>query len=274
MLIRAGYEITLQCEQQTPLLALLSVHPSRLHDLRTPAVIRATGDLTLVTSQDEFGNLRTRTVAPPGLLTLSTDFVIADTGEPDLLEPAAKAHLVGEVPDSVLQFLKSSRYCESDRLSPLAWSLFGATVAGYPRVKAICDYAHDRLKFNYQDASATRTAFEANEERIGVCRDYAHLAIALCRAMNIPARYCTGYMGDIGIPLTPPMDFSAWFEVYMDHRWYTFDARNNIPRIGRIPMARGRDAADVAITTTFGPSQLVGFEVHTYVIEKPQEKAA
>jgi len=252
----------------------LSIHPSRLHDLRTPAVIHADHTLPLVTSLDEFGNLRTRTSAPKGIITLSTDFMIADTGEPDLVPTEAKQNSVAEMPDPVLQFLLASRYCESDRLSSLAWQLFGGTAPGYPRVKAICDYAHGRLKFNYQDASSTRTAFEANHERIGVCRDYAHLAIALCRAMNIPARYCTGYMGDIGVPITPPMDFSAWFEVYLDHRWYTFDARNNIPRIGRIVMARGRDAADVAITTTFGPSRLVSFKVHSDVIENLREKAA
>jgi transglutaminase-like putative cysteine protease len=274
MLIRAGYEISLLCERETPLAALLSVHPSRAQDMRTPDLITASNHQPLMTRLDEFGNWRTRTVAPAGVFTLSTDFVIADSGKHDLVDPSAKQIAVGELPDATLQFLKASRYCESDRLSELAWSTFGGTQPGYQRVQAICDYAHNRLKFNYQDASQDRTAFSANEERIGVCRDFAHLGIALCRAMNIPARYCTGYMGDIGVPLVPPMDFSAWIEVYLDHRWFTFDPRNNIPRIGRIVMAYGRDAADVAITTTYGPSKLVGFKVHTDEVASSHVKAA
>ncbi|HEX5656114.1 MAG TPA: transglutaminase family protein [Polyangiales bacterium] len=274
MLIRAGYEISLFCEQETPLLALLSVHPSRSQDLRTADMIRASNNHPLTTTLDEFGNWRTRTIAPAGLLTLTNDFVISDSGKHDFIDTSAKQIAVGELPDAALQFLKASRYCESDKLSELAWSLFGTTPPGHARVQAICDYAHNRLKFNYQDASQDRTAFGANEERIGVCRDFAHLGIALCRAMNIPARYCTGYMGDIGVPLVPPMDFSAWIEVYLDHRWFTFDPRNNIPRIGRVVMAHGRDAADVAITTTYGPSKLVGFKVHTDPVETLHVKAA
>jgi transglutaminase-like putative cysteine protease len=188
--------------------------------------------------------------------------VVSDTGEPDALAPEMPQCPVEELPDDSLVFLLSSRYCETDQLSDLAWSLFGKTAPGWPRVQAICDYVHDHLCFGYEHARSTRTALQAHHERLGVCRDFAHLAITFCRCMNIPARYCTGYLGDIGVPPDPaPMDFSAWFEAYLGDAWYTFDARHNTRRIGRILMARGRDAADVAISTTFGANQLVGFEV-------------
>ena len=135
---------------------------------------------------------------------------------------------------------------------------------GWPRVQAICDFVHKHITFGYQYARATKTAYEAYQERNGVCRDFAHLALTLCRCMNIPARYCTGYLGDIGVPVVDsPMDFSGWFEAFLDGHWYTFDARHNVPRIGRILMARGRDAADVAIATSFGVNRLAGFKVWT-----------
>jgi transglutaminase-like putative cysteine protease len=276
MLIRAGYEISLQCERETPLMALLSIHPSRAKDLRTPGVITSSHRAPLQTSIDEFGNLRTRTVAPAGIIKLSTDFVIEDSGQPDEVAPATEQCPVAQLPDEALMYLLGSRYCETDRLSPLAWSLFGNTPPGYRRVQAIVDYVHNRLTFGYPFARDTRTAFEAHEERVGVCRDFAHLSVALCRSMNIPARYCTGYLGDIGVPpVDAPMDFSAWFEVFLGDRWFTFDARHNTPRIGRIVMARGRDAADVAITTTFGPSKLVEFKVHTDEVHSiSKERAA
>ena len=163
-----------------------------------------------------------------------------------------------------LVFLLGSRYCETDRFTDIAWSRFGNLPKGWPLVQAICDYVHDRTKFGYEHASPTKTAWDAHSEQRGVCRDFAHLAITLCRCMNVPARYCTGYLGDIGVPPDPaPMDFSAWFEVYLGDRWYTFDARHNQPRIGRILMARGRDATDVAIVTSFGPGTLTGFKVRT-----------
>ena len=245
-------------------MALVSVHPSRAADLRSPAVITSNGPAPLEAHVDEFGNIQTRTLAPAGILTLSTSFVIADSGLPDEVARGAREVPVSQLPDDVTGFLHGSRYCETDRLSALAWSLFGGTPRGWARVQAIVDYVHQRLTFGYQFARSTRTAFEGNEERVGVCRDFAHLAIALCRSMNIPARYATGYLGDIGVPpVAAPMDFSAWFEVYLGGRWFTFDARHNVPRIGRIVVARGRDAADCAITTTFGSSKLVQFDIVT-----------
>ena len=268
MLIRAGYDISIQCSEETPLMALLSVHPSRAHDLRTEALITSSGRYPLTASLDDFGNLRTRTVAPAGILRLTSSFVIQDTGLPDAVAPWANEVPVANLPDEALRFLLGSRYCETDRLSPLAWALFGNTPRGWARVQAIVDYVHQRITFGYQYARATRTAWEAHEERVGVCRDYAHLAVALCRCMNIPARYATGYLGDIGVPVSPaPMDFSAWFEVYLGGRWFTLDARHNTPRIGRVLMARGRDAADCALTTTFGQSQLVNFQVTTEEVQ-------
>jgi len=264
MLIRAGYEISIACDNETPLLALVSLHPSRAGDLRSPAIIASTGPAPLEASLDEFGNLRTRTVAPAGILKLSTQFIVQDSGLPDEVAPGAREVPITELPDDAVGFLLGSRYCETDRLSELAWSLFGQTPRGWARVQAIVDYVHQRLTFGYPFARTTRTAWEGHEERVGVCRDFAHLAITLCRCMNIPARYATGYLGDIGVPVVPaPMDFSAWFEVYLDGRWFTFDARHNTPRIGRILVARGRDAADCAITTTFGPSKLVQFDIVT-----------
>lgn len=164
----------------------------------------------------------------------------------------------------MLPFLLPSRYCEADRLGPFAWSRFGQIPPGWGRVQAVCDYVHGHLRFNYEQARATRTALEAWEEGVGVCRDFTHLAITLCRCLNIPARYATGYLGDIGVPADPaPMDFSAWFEVWLGGRWFTFDARHNQRRIGRLVMARGRDAADCALTTTFGPHILRTFKVRT-----------
>ena len=275
MLIRAGYQIAIQCNTETPLMALVSVHPSRQADLRSPALITSSGSAPLVASIDEFGNTRTRTVAPAGILKLSTDFVIEDSGLPDEVAPWAEEVPVAQLPDEAVSFLLGSRYCETDRLSPIAWSLFGNTPRGWARVQAIVDYVHNHLTFGYQFARATRTAWEGHEERVGVCRDFAHLAIALCRCMNIPARYATGYLGDIGVPpVRAPMDFSAWFEVYLGGRWFTFDARHNTPRIGRILVARGRDAADCAITTTFGQSKLVQFDIVTEEIRTDEIRRA
>ncbi len=269
MLIRAGYEISVECGTETPLMALVSVHPSRAADLRTPAIITSNGGAPLNASLDEFGNLRTRTIAPAGVLTFSTRFVIYDSGEPDAVVPSAEEVPVAALPDEALGFLLGSRYCETDRLSDIAWSLFGNTPRGWARVQAIVDFVHHHLTFGYRFARSTRTAWEGYQERVGVCRDFAHLAIALCRCMNIPARYATGYLGDIGVPVSPaPMDFSAWFEVYLGGRWHTFDARHNVPRIGRILVARGRDAADCAITTTFGQSKLVRFDIVTEEVSR------
>jgi transglutaminase-like putative cysteine protease len=270
MLIRAGYEISLRCESQTPMMALLSVHPSRARDLRTPARIIANHAAPIRTFVDRFGNVCTRTSAPSGTLTLSSEFLVEDSGRPDEVAHSAREVPVEQVPDECLEFLLPSRYCEADRLSPLAWALFGGTPRGWARVQAIVQYVHDRIRFGYQHASATRSAWDAHSERVGVCRDFAHLAVTFCRCMNIPARYCTGYLGDIGVaPGDAPMDFSAWFEAYLGDRWYTFDARHNVPRVGRVLMARGRDASDVALTTTFGPSTLAGFRVFTDEVPLP-----
>jgi transglutaminase-like putative cysteine protease len=233
-------------------------------DLVTPHRLQFSPDIPSRDSVDMFGNTCTRIFAQPGLVEVRNEFVIADSGAPDEAGTDAGQIDIDALPDDVLSYLLGSRYCDTQKLSNLAWSLFGGTAPGWQRVQAICDYAHDRLSFGYHHARDDRTAFEGHEERVGVCRDFAHLAITLCRCMNIPARYCTGYLGDIGVPIDPaPMDFSAWFEVYLGGRWYTLDARHNHPRIGRIVMARGRDAADVAISTSFGPTPLAKFTVIT-----------
>lgn len=269
MQIRAGYDITYECPQPTPMLLVLSIVPSRFPDLATPHQIRFDPPVPSSNYQDGFGNICTRVLAPAGQLRISNDFLIGDTGLPDPRAPDARQVPVEELPEDVLVFLLGSRYCDTDRLMDLAWQTFGQTPAGWARVQAICDYVHDRIVFDYQKADSTRTAFGGHCDQTGVCRDFAHLAVTLCRCMNIPARYCTGYLGDIGVPVDPnPMDFSAWFEVYLEGGWYTFDARHNVPRIGRILMGRGRDAIDVAISTSFGSSKLVNFQVLT--VEQPQ----
>jgi transglutaminase-like putative cysteine protease len=243
---------------------MLSVHPTRLPDLVAPAPLRFDPPLEARDCRDIYGNVCTRVLAPAGRITVSSDFIVNDSGAPDIVEPDAGQLPVQELPDDVLVYLLGSRYCDTDHLSDLAWSRFGQGPGGWPRVQAICDYVNRHLAFGYQHASATRTAWDGFREQRGVCRDFAHLAITFCRCMNIPARYCTGYLGDIGVPPAPePMDFSAWFEAYLDGRWYTFDARHNEPRIGRILMARGRDATDVALSTSFGRTTLAAFNVVT-----------
>jgi transglutaminase-like putative cysteine protease len=263
MHIKAGYEIAYDCPGPTPMLLVLSIHPSRVPDLVTAHRIVFDREVVPYDYIDGFGNVCTRIIAPAGRTTIRADFVISDSGLTDVVAPDARQHEITELPNDALVFLLGSRYCETDRLSDIAWSLFGKTPPGWTRVQAICDYVHDHIGFGYEHACSTASAWDSYTGRKGVCRDYAHLAIAFCRCMNIPARYCTGYLGDIGVPRVDPMDFSAWFEVYLGSQWYTFDARNNIPRIGRILMARGRDATDVAISTSFGPSQLAVFNVFT-----------
>lgn len=264
MQIRAGYEISYECPQPTPMILQLSVHSSRVHDLLTQDRIAMDPTIPVNTYHDIFGNFCHVVTAPAGRTTFSADFLVNDSGLPDPVAPDAEQHRLQDLPVDVLVYLLGSRYCETDRLSNIAWSLFGGLPKGWPLVQAICDYVHNRIAFGYQHASPMKTAWDANNEQRGVCRDFAHLAIALCRCMNIPARYCTGYLGDIGVPRDPaPMDFSAWFEVFLGGRWWTFDARHNVPRIGRILMARGRDATDVAIVTSFGPCTMVGFKVVT-----------
>jgi transglutaminase-like putative cysteine protease len=264
MRIKAGFEITYDCPAPTPMLLMLNVHPDRQGDLETPDTIHIDPDVRLASYVDGFGNRCSRVVLPAGRSMIAADFVVGDSGLPDPQLPDAKALKVEHLPDDVVVYLLGSRYCETDTLSDLAWSLFGNIPAGWGLVQAIVDYTQERIAFGYAHARATKSAWQANEERLGVCRDFAHLAITLCRCMNIPARYCTGYLGDIGVaPIDAPMDFSAWFEAYLDGGWQTFDARHNSPRIGRILIARGRDATDAAITTSFGPALLQGFIVKT-----------
>jgi transglutaminase-like putative cysteine protease len=264
MRIRAGYRITYEAPAATPMLLMLNVRPERAADLETPDAVQTTPPLPVRTYVDRFGNLCGRLTAPPGLTTLWSDFVIDDCGRPDPTPWNAVQHPIDDLPDHTIEFLLPSRYCDLERLNNLAWQLFGHTPLGWARVQAVLDYTHQRIAFGYEHARATKTAFEAHEERAGVCRDYAHLAIAFCRCLNIPARYCTGYLGDIGVqPLPGPMDFSAWFQVWLGGAWRSVDARHNHPRIGRTLMAVGRDATDVAFTTNFGPMTLIGFEVVT-----------
>jgi transglutaminase-like putative cysteine protease len=242
----------------------LNVHSTRASDLIIPDYLNTDPPIPLTGYNDNFGNWCSRIVAPQGQLRLTTDALVTDSGLPDIVAPYARQTPVENLPDDTLVFLMGSRYCETDRLSETAWRLFGNSVSGWARVQAICDYVNQHISFGYEHARRTKTALEAFQERTGVCRDYAHLAITFCRCMNIPARYCTGYLGDIGMP--PPygvMDFAGWFEAYLDGYWYIFDARNNIPRIGRVLIARGRDAADVAISNTFGPNTLKSFKVWT-----------
>jgi transglutaminase-like putative cysteine protease len=275
MRIRAGYDIAFTMTQPTPMILMLTVHPSRAKDLLT--------DLRLLTSpkfprrdyRDMFGNVCTRVMAPPGLVEFKTDFEICGPGKPDEVAPHARQHPIEELPDDALVFLLGSRYCDTQILSDFAWRTFGTSKPGWARVQAICDFVHHHIKFGYSYARADRTASDAHRERVGVCRDFAHLAITLCRCMNIPARYCTGYLGDIGVPPDlAPMDFSAWFEVFLDGRWLTFDARHNRPRIGRILIAQGRDAADVAISTSFGATELARFKVVTEEVDSHNNASA
>jgi transglutaminase-like putative cysteine protease len=242
----------------------LSVHPSRIPDLLTWDRMQLDPPIPANTYHDGFGNFCHVIRAPAGRLTMSTDFQIKDKGEPDPVDLNAQQHALEDLPVDTLVYLLGSRYCETDRLGNFAWAQFGNVPKGWPLVQAICDYVHGHITFGYEHASPTKTAWDAHIEGRGVCRDFAHLAVTLCRCMNVPARYCTGYLGDIGVPIDPaPMDFSAWFEAYLGGRWYTFDARHNMPRIGRILMARGRDATDVAIATSYGPCTLAGFKVIT-----------
>jgi transglutaminase-like putative cysteine protease len=262
--LRVGFEVIYSFPQPTPIILLVNIHHSRTSDIIVPDHLVTEPSIQITGYRDEFGNWRNRGLSPAGRLRLSTDCVIWDSGLPDERVFMAGQDSVENLPEEILVFLLGSRYCETDRLSETAWQLFGHVTGGYARVQAICDYVHNHIAFNYQNARATRTAVEAFNERTGVCRDYAHLAIAFCRCMNIPARYCTGYLSDLGTP--PPYgvgDFAAWFEAWIGGRWHTFDPRNNEPRVGRVLMARGRDACDVAIATTFGPSTLERFTVWT-----------
>jgi transglutaminase-like putative cysteine protease len=265
MLIRAGYDAAFDFAEQTAVLLMPYVHPSRIHTLREAERLSVTPPCPVAEYADIYGNRCGRTVVPAGRVAFHCDLLVEDNGLPDVQVWDAFQHQVQDLPSDVLVFLLASRYCEVDgELRDIAWSTFGHLPAGWPLVQAVCDFVHGHIQFDYMQARATRTALDAYRERTGVCRDYMHLAVTFCRCLNIPARYCTGYLGDISTPRSAsPMDFSAWFEVYLGGTWHTFDARNNTPRVGRILMARGRDAADVALTTTFGVNQLASFQVWT-----------
>jgi len=262
--IRIGYELVFDCPKPTPMILTLNVHASRAADLVAPDLIQTIPPVPMDAYHDSYGNWCTRITAPQGQIRVTTDAVIRDSGLPDEVAPAALQHAVQELPTDTLLYLLGSRYCETDLLGNIAWDLFGHLPAGWPLVQGICDFVHQHIKFGYEHARATKTALQVYHEKVGVCRDYTHLAIAFCRCMNIPTRYCMGYLSDIDMP--PPYgtpDFAAWLEVYLGDRWYVFDARNNKPYIGRILIARGRDAADVAISNSFGPNMLIGFKVWT-----------
>jgi transglutaminase-like putative cysteine protease len=264
MEIRVGYELIYDCVQPTPMVLLLNVHHSRVADLVAPDLVTTDPAVPVHGYRDVFGNWCSRLVAPRGRIRIASSALVRDNGKPDPVVPSAQQHAVQDLPDEVMTFLLGSRYCETDHLSETAWRLFEHAPMGWGRVQAICDFVHNHIKFDYMAARPTRTAWEVYQERVGVCRDFAHLGVALCRCMNIPARYCTGYLSDIGVP--PPysdMDFAGWFEAYLGGQWYTFDPRNNEPRIGRILVGRGRDAVDVPLSNAFGQNLLVGFKVWT-----------
>jgi transglutaminase-like putative cysteine protease len=264
MKIRIGYELTYVCPRPTPMILMVNVHYTRVADLITPDYVLTRPAIPLSGYRDSFGNWCTRLVLPTGETRIFSEALVNDTGRPDALVPEARLTPIEALPDEVLPFLLGSRYCETDVLLPIAWQLFGNAPSGWATVQAICDFVHAHVTFGYDYARPTKTAFETYREKQGVCRDFAHLAVALCRCMNIPARYCTGYLGDIGLPASPqPMDFAGWFEAHLGGQWYTFDARHNVPRIGRVLIARGRDAADVAIATSFGENTLARFQVLT-----------
>lgn len=264
MHIRVGYELIYDCPQPTPMVLMLNTHHSRVADIVVPDHLTTDPVVPIHGYHDAFGNWCSRLVAPPGRVRIASTALVNDAGQPDPVVASAQQHLVQDLPDDAMAFLLGSRYCETDLLSETAWQMFKDAPFGWGRVQAICDFVHNHIAFDYMQARATRTAWEAFKEQRGVCRDFAHLAVTLCRCMNIPARYCTGYLSDIGEPPPyAPMDFAGWFEAYLGGAWHTFDPRNNVPRRGRVLMARGRDAVDVPISNTFGPNTLVGFKVWT-----------
>ena len=269
MKLRIGYELRYEFPQPTPVILMTSAHFTRVSDLATPDRIVLNPSVPISGYRDGFGNWASRFLAPAGCVRISADSVVRDTGRPDPVVSCAREVPVEELPDDSLVFLLPSRFCDSDQFLDLAWTLFGTTEPGAARVRAICTFVHQHIAFGYEHARATRTAMEAYQERRGVCRDFVHLAVAFCRALNIPARYCTGYLSDVGTPPPyPPGDFAAWFEAFLEGQWYTFEPRHNVPRIGRVLLARGRDAADVAITTTFGPNILRAFRVWAEEVDR------
>ena len=264
MLIRIGFEFVFEVPAPSPMLLMLSLRPEREASVRRAGGLRVEPDIPIERFTDSFGNQCGRLVAPAGRLRFWDDQIVEDDGRPHDFDAQAKQHAIEDLPHDVLVYLLASRYCEVDRLSEIAWGLFGTSPQGWGRVQSVCRWVHDNVKFGYEFARPTKTAHDVYMERTGVCRDFNHLALTFCRCLNIPARYATGYLGDIGVPpSTTPMDFSGWFEVFLGGRWHTCDARHNVPRIGRILMAHGRDAVDVALTTSFGVTVLEKFAVWT-----------
>lgn len=271
MLIRLGYDIRFELPLAAPIVAMLNVHPSRIPDLREPDKLKVEPEMEIQEYVDGFGNICSRLAPPPGPIRLWNSTLIEDDGQLDPQNPSARRLQVDQLPSETLQYLLGSRYCETDLLTNVAAELFSYATPGWEQVQAICTWVYQKVTFGYHFARPTKTALDVYTERTGVCRDFQHLAITFCRCLNIPARYATGYLGDIAIPPVPgPMDFSAWFEAYLEDRWWTFDARHNRPRVGRVLMATGRDAADVAITTTFGSSPLTWFQVVSDEVKESQ----
>lgn len=263
MKLRVGYELSYECPQATPMMLMLNTHFSHAKDIIAADLLVTDPPLCIDQYRDLFGNLCSRIIAPAGQIALRTTALLNVSDVMETRPVDGSGHPVEQLPDDTLVFLLGSRYCETDLLVEVAWKIFGQYTPGRDTVLAICNFVHEHIEFDYGHARPTKTAWDVYRERKGVCRDFAHLAITLCRAMNIPARYCTGYISDVGLPpVAAPMDFAGWFEAYVGGTWQTFDPRNNAPRIGRVLMAYGRDAADVAISNAFGIATLTHFEVH------------
>jgi transglutaminase-like putative cysteine protease len=275
MLIRIGYDIVIDSPAPVPMLLMLYTHPSRAGSLKQPEQIKFEPEIAVREYIDSFGNRCGRIIAPEGQLRIGNDLVVEDSGQPDIVNWNATECPISDLPAETLQYLLASRYCEVEKLSEIAWQLFGEVAPGWARVQAVCDWIHSNIRYGYGYTHLGKTAYDVYTEKAGVCRDFAHLAVTFCRCLNIPARYAAGYLGDIGVePLPTPMDFHAWFEVFLDGQWYTFDARHNVPRIGRVLMARGRDAADIALMTSFGAYNLVQFTVWAEEIQSSVEFVA
>jgi transglutaminase-like putative cysteine protease len=278
VLIKSQFDIQFHLPFRTPVVAMLQLHPSveeqlvatddfRVEHAGPAEQFEGTTELGLEGYIDRFGNRCSRFVAPPGAIRLSGTTIV-NAGE--ALDPQGYGlplTPVEELPVNALEFLLPSRYCEVDRFSGIAHELFGHLQPGWEQAAAIRDWVHWKVTFNYSAARPTKTAMDVFTERVGVCRDFQHLAVTLSRCMNIPARYVTGYLGDIRVPYSGPGDFSAWYQVWLGGRWWDMDARHNEPRLGRILMATGRDAADVAITTSFAVANLTHFYVESNEID-------
>jgi transglutaminase-like putative cysteine protease len=262
MRLKVGSRLTFEFVKPTPVIAMLNVHSSRAADIEVPDRIVLSPGAPIAGYHDTFANWCSRFMAPAGIVEIAVEGVVRDNGAWDLADPQAAEHQITDLMPETLQFLLGSRYCETNLLSEFAWSTFAGYAPGHSRVQAVIDYVHGHLRFDYKQSSPVRTAVGAFQQRVGVCRDFAHLAIALLRSLNIPTRYCTGYISDVGMPPpSSPQDFAAWIEVFLGGQWRTYDPRNNDPRIGRVLIGRGRDAEDVPLTLTFGPNRLIGFSV-------------